>query len=123
MRVAIAGLIVVAHDPVGPGSGGESGLVLADELGDERGLPRREDEVEVEGHLRAEQLRPAVVLHQLGDGKVDLADKDALGTGKRVALEEGTHVADDEEGFGLVGVVVRRRVEPPESGLSGLSRN
>ena len=86
-----ARLVVVAEDPVGPGAGGKQGFVLADEVGDAVGLPGREDELEVEGHVRAAKLRDrggivgrrggvgAVVGDELVEREVDLADQEAVG--------------------------------------------
>ncbi len=95
-----AGLVVVAHDPVRPGACGERGLVVADEGGDLVGVPLGLDEVEVEGHLCAVEVA-AVVLDEVRDGEVDLADEDAVG----VVVEDGPHLGDDGVVLGLVGGV------------------
>ncbi len=69
--------VVVAQHPVGPGAGGQAGLVGPHDAGDAPGVPRRLDELEVEGHLHARQPF-AVVGDQPGQRQVDLADQHAV---------------------------------------------
>ena len=69
--------VVIAEHPVGPCTFRQRGLILFHEPGNGVGLPRRLQQLEIEGEMRAFEIA-AVIFHQSIERQIDFADQDAL---------------------------------------------
>ena len=94
---------MVAEHPIRPSGWRKRRLIVGDQRREGARLPRRIDELEVEGQVHPCPF-PAVIAQQPIDRQVDLADQHAFApsTGA-VTIGDGAHVGSDLVHLGLVG--------------------